>query len=93
MPQDISREQFVRILPTLETHRLMPKSKGSQAPHRGLVADAFCGVLYLLEKWVPVDECSAEADFSNWSTCYTVFPAMERASLARVRIRHSGAPS
>ena len=31
-PSDISREQFVRILPTLESAR-----RRIQAPHRGLV--------------------------------------------------------
>ena len=42
-PSDISREQFVRILPTLESARRRTK------PRTVDLYDVFCGVLYLLK--------------------------------------------
>ena len=61
---DISREQFARILPCLESAR------PDQAPHRGPVR-RFCGVLYLLKsgcQWRMLP-----ADFPDWRTCYKYF--------------------
>ena len=69
-PSDISREQFVRILPTLESARRRTK------PRTVDLYDVFCGVLYLLKsgcQWRMLP-----ADFPNWRTCYK--PAMERAA-------------
>ena len=62
-PSDISREQFVRILPTLESARRRTKPR--------TVYDVFCGVLYLLKsgcQWRMLP-----ADFPNWRTCYKYF--------------------
>ena len=42
-PSDISREQFARILPTLESARRRTK------PRIVDLYDVFCGVLYLLK--------------------------------------------
>ena len=64
-PSDISREQFVRILPTLEPARRRTK------PRTVDLYDVFCGVLYLLKsgcQWRMLP-----ADFSNWRTCYKYF--------------------
>ena len=61
-PSDISREQFARILPTLESARRRTK------PRTVDLYDVFCGVLYLLKsgcQWRMLP-----ADFSNWRTCY-----------------------
>ena len=64
-PSDISREQFARILPALESARRRTK------PRTVDLYDVFCGVLYLLKsgcQWrmLPVD-------FPNWGTCYKYF--------------------
>ena len=64
-PSDISREQFARILPALESARRRTK------PCSVDLYDVFCGVLYLLKsgyQWrmLPVD-------FPNWGTCYKYF--------------------
>ena len=64
-PSDISREQFARILPTLESARRRTK------PRTVDLYDVFCGVLYLLKsgcQWrmLPVD-------FPDWRTCYQYF--------------------
>ena len=64
-PSDISREQFARILPTLESARRRTK------PRIVDLYDVFCGVLYLLKsgcQWRMLP-----ADFSNWRTCYQYF--------------------
>ena len=64
-PSDISREQFARILPTLESARRRTK------PRTVDLYDVFCGVLYLLKsgcQWRMLP-----ADFSNWRTCYKYF--------------------
>ena len=64
-PSDISREQFVRILPTLESARRRTK------PRTVDLYDVFCGVLYLLKsgcQWRMLP-----ADFPNWRTCYQYF--------------------
>ena len=61
----ISREQFVRILPTLESARRRTK------PRTVDLYDVFCGVLYLLKsgcQWRMLP-----ADFPNWRTCYKYF--------------------
>ena len=62
-PSDISREQFVRILPTLESARRRTKPR--------TVDLLTCGVLYLLKsgcQWRMLP-----ADFPNWRTCYKYF--------------------
>ena len=64
-PSDISREQFARILPALESARRCTK------PRTVDLYDVFCGVLYLLKsgcQWrmLPVD-------FPDWRTCYKYF--------------------
>ena len=57
-PSDISREQFARILPTLESARRRTK------PRTVDLYDVFCGVLYLLKsgcQWRMLP-----ADFPDW---------------------------
>ena len=70
-PSDISREQFARILPTLELARRRTK------PCIVDLYDVFCGVLYLLKsgcQWRMLP-----ADFPDWRTCYKYFrPWSER---------------
>ena len=64
-PSDISREQFIRILPDLESARRRTK------PRTVDLYDVFCGVLYLLKsgcQWRMLP-----ADFPNWGTCYKYF--------------------
>ena len=64
-PIDISREQFARILPILETARRRTK------PRTVDLYDVFCGVLYLLKsgcQWRMLP-----ADFPDWRTCYKYF--------------------
>ena len=64
-PSDISRKQFARILPTLESARRRTK------PRTVDLYDVFCGVLYLLKsgcQWRLLP-----ADFPNWRTCYQYF--------------------
>ena len=70
-PSDISREQFVRILPTLESARRRTK------PRTVDLYDVFCGVLYLPEKRVPV--ANAARGLPQLAYLLQVFPAMERA--------------
>ena len=64
-PSDISREQFARILPTLESVRRRTK------PRTVDLYDVFCGVLYLLKsgcQWRMLP-----ADFPDWRLLQ-VFP-------------------
>ena len=64
-PSGINREQFARILPTLESARRRTK------PRTVDLYDVFCGVLYLLKsgcQWRMLP-----ADFPNWHTCYKYF--------------------
>ena len=64
-PSDISRKQFARILPVLESARRRTK------PRTVDLYDVFCGVLYLLKsgcQWRMLP-----ADFPNWRTCYQYF--------------------
>ena len=64
-PSNISREQFARILPTLESVRRRTK------PRTVDLYDVFCGVLYLLKsgcQWRMLP-----ADFPDWRTCYKYF--------------------
>ena len=81
-PSDISREQFARILPALESARRRTK------PRTVDLYDVFCGVLYLLKsgcQWrmLPVD-------FPDWRTCYKYFRQWsERPDPAKES--HSGA--
>ena len=71
-PSDISREQFARILPVLESARRRTK------PRTVDLYDVFCSVLYLLKsgcQWRMLP-----ADFSNWRTCYQYFRQWRRAA-------------
>ena len=81
-PSGISREQFARILPVLESARRRTK------PRTVDLYDVFCGVLYLLKsgcQWRMLP-----ADFPNWRTCYQYFrPWSERPGPAKEF--HSGA--
>ena len=64
-PSGISREQFARILPTLESARRRTK------PRTVDLYDVFCGVLYLLKsgcQWRMLP-----ADFPDWRTCCKYF--------------------
>ena len=64
-PSDISREQFARILPVLESARRRTK------PRTVGLYDVFCGVLYLLKsgcQWRMLP-----ADFPDWRTCHQYF--------------------
>jgi len=64
-PSDISREQFARIPPFLESARRRTK------PRTVDLYDVFCGVLYLLKsgcQWRMLP-----ADFPDWRTCYKYF--------------------
>ena len=69
-PSDISREQFVRILPTLESARRRTKPRTVDL-YEVFLYEVFCGVLYLLKsgcQWRMLP-----ADFPNWRTCYQYF--------------------
>ena len=70
-PSDISREQFARILPTLESARRRTK------PRTVDLYDVFCGVLPP-EKRVPV--ANAAGGLLQLAHLLPVFPAMERAA-------------
>ena len=64
-PSDITREQFARILPLLESARRRTK------PRTVDLYDVFCRVLYLLKsgcQWRMLP-----ADFPDWRTCYKYF--------------------
>jgi transposase len=64
-PSDISREQFRRIVPILETARKKTK------PRTVDLYDVFCGVLYLLKsgcQWRMLPK-----DLPKWRTCYKYF--------------------
>ena len=64
-PSDITREQFARIRPLLESARRRTK------PRTVDLYDVFCGVLYLLKsgcQWRMLP-----ADFPDWRTCYKYF--------------------
>ena len=49
-PSDITREQFARILPLLESARRRTK------PRTVDLYDVFCGVLYLLKSGVSMED-------------------------------------
>ena len=71
-PSDISREQFARILPTLESARRRTK------PRTVDLYDVFCVVLYLLKsgcQWRMLP-----AGLPQLAYLLQVFPAMERAA-------------
>ena len=77
-PSDISREQFARILPTLESARRRTK------PRTVDLYDVFCGVLYLLKKRVPV--ANAARRTSPIGALATSISGNGASGLARVRI-------
>lgn len=64
-PSNISREQFARIAPILESARKKTK------PRTVDLHDVFCGVLYVLKsgcQWRMLPK-----DFPKWRTCYEYF--------------------
>ena len=65
-PSDISREQFARILPDLESARRRTKP-------RTVLYDVFCGVLYLLKSGCQCAPCG----LPQLGHLLQVFPAME----------------
>ena len=71
-PSDISREQFARILPTLESVRAP-----DQAPHRGPVRRFLRGVVPP-EKRLPV--AHAACGLPRLAHLLQVFSAMERGA-------------
>ena len=86
-PSDISREQFARVLPMLESARRRTK------PRTVDLYDVFCGVLYLLKggcQWRMLP-----ADFPDWRTCYKYFrqwserPSPEQESLLEQVLKKS----
>ena len=81
-PSDISREQFARILPFLESARRRTK------PRTVDLYDVFCGVLYLLKsgcQWRMLP-----ADFPDWRTCCKYFRQWSERPGPGERV-HSGA--
>ncbi len=61
-PSDISREQFEKIRPILESSRKKTK------PRKLDLYDVFCGVLYILKsscQWRMLQK-----DFPKWRSCY-----------------------
>ena len=73
-PSDISREQFARILPTLESARRRTK------PRTVDLYDVFCGVLYLLKSGCQWRMLPAACGLPRLAHLLQVFPAMERAA-------------
>jgi hypothetical protein len=64
-PSDITREQFLKIQPILETARKKTKPVTIDLYH------VFCGVLYALKsgcQWRMIPK-----DFPKWRTCYDYF--------------------
>ena len=78
-PSDISREQFVRILPTLESARRRTK------PRTVDLYDVFCGVLYLLKSG-----CCVNGECCPWTSpigaLATSISGSGASGLAQVRI-------
>ena len=68
-PSDISREQFARILPMLESARRRTK------PRTVDLYDVFCGVLYLLKSGC---QWHAPSGLPRLAHLLQVFPAIER---------------
>ena len=81
-PSDISREQFARILPVLESARRRTK------PRTVDLYDVFLRRAVPLEKRVPV--ANAARGLLQLAHLLQVFPAMERAAWPRSGF-HSGA--
>ena len=81
-PSDISREQFARILPALESARRRTKPRTVDS------YDVFCGVPYLLKSGAPVAD--AARGLPRLAHLLQVFPAMERAARPGAGF-HSGA--
>jgi transposase len=72
-PSDISREQFERIRPLLESARK------KTAPRKIDLYDAFCGVLYLLRtvcQWRALP-----SDFPKWRTVHAYFQIWSTTSV------------
>ena len=76
-PSDITREQFARILPLLESARRRTK------PRTVDLYDVFCGVLYLLKSGCLLSlpkGADAARRLPGLAHLLQVFPAMERAA-------------
>jgi transposase len=87
-PSDISRKQFARVAPLLESARRRTK------PRIVDLYDVFCGVLYVLKsgcQWRMLPK-----DFPNWRTCYQYLqqwsdkPDPEAASLLEAVLKKVG---
>ena len=76
-PSDISRKQFARILPTLESARRRTK------PRTVDLYDVFCGVLYLLKSGCQCECCPRTSPIGALATSISGNGASGRA---RVRI-------
>ena len=74
-PSGINREQFARILPTLESARRRTK------PRTVDLYDVFCGCALSFEKRVPVAD--APCGLPQLGHLLQVFPAMEPAARPR----------
>lgn len=64
-PSDVSREQFDKIRPILESARKKTRPRVID------LYDVFCGILYLLKsgcQWRMIPK-----DFPKWRTCYYYF--------------------
>jgi len=69
-PSDISREQFDKIKPILESARKKTK------PRKVDLYDVFCGVLYILKsgcQWRMLPK-----EYPNWEICYYYFNLWSR---------------
>jgi transposase len=69
-PSDISREQFARILPVLESSRKKTK------PRTVDLYEVFCGVCYVLKsgcQWRMLP-----SDYPKWRTCHKYFSDWSR---------------
>ena len=76
-PSDISREQFARIMPVLESARRRTK------PRTVDLYDVFCGVLYLLKAGASGECCPRTSPIGALATSISGNGA---SGLARVRI-------
>jgi transposase len=69
-PSDISRDQFAKILPILESVGFKTK------PRTVDLFDVFCAILYILKsgcQWRMLP-----SDFPKWQTCYSYFRKWKR---------------
>jgi Putative transposase of IS4/5 family (DUF4096) len=87
-PSDVSREQFLIILPVLE------RARKKTRPRTVDLYDVFCGVCYVLKsgcQWRMLP-----SDFPAWQVCYSYFcqwkhkPAPEQDSLLEEALKKCG---